>query len=77
MPALAILSRAMRSDGMPYLHDCLEGVPGRRAYPGYLYTDLSTSYERAGRVEGRHGSITQFLILTMPIDDTTHPIPDG
>ena len=74
---LTILSRAMRSDGMPYLHDCLEGVPGRRAYPGYLYTDLSTSYERAGRVEGRHGSITQFPILTMPIDDTTHPITDG
>ena len=51
-------------------------VPGRRGYPGYLYTDLSTIYERAGRVRGREGSITQFPILTMPEDDKTHPIPD-
>merc|ERR1712007_181286 len=49
---------------------------GRRGYPGYMYTDLSTIYERAGRVEGRDGSITQFPILTMPNDDITHPIPD-
>lgn len=51
-------------------------VPGRRGYPGYLYTDLSTIYERAGRIRGREGSITQIPILTMPEDDITHPIPD-
>ena len=51
-------------------------VPGRRGYPGYLYTDLSTIYERAGRIKGRAGSITQIPILTMPEDDKTHPIPD-
>jgi V/A-type H+-transporting ATPase subunit B len=51
-------------------------VPGRRGYPGYLYTDLATIYERAGRVKGRNGSITQIPILSMPEDDKTHPIPD-
>lgn len=51
-------------------------VPGRRGYPGYLYTDLATMYERAGRVEGREGSITMIPILSMPEDDKTHPIPD-
>jgi len=51
-------------------------VPGRRGYPGYLYTDLSTIYERAGRIKGKDGSITQIPILTMPEDDKTHPIPD-
>ena len=51
-------------------------VPGRRGYPGYLYTDLSTLYERAGRIKGRKGSITQIPILSMPEDDKTHPIPD-
>jgi len=51
-------------------------VPGRRGYPGYMYTDLSTIYERAGRIDGRNGSITQIPILTMPNDDITHPIPD-
>lgn len=51
-------------------------VPGRRGYPGYLYTDLSTMYERAGRVKGSTGSITQVPILTMPEDDKTHPVPD-
>lgn len=51
-------------------------VPGRRGYPGYLYTDLSTIYERAGRIKGRPGTITQIPILTMPEDDITHPIPD-
>ena len=51
-------------------------VPGRRGYPGYLYTDLSTLYERAGRIRGRAGSITQIPILTMPEEDKTHPIPD-
>ena len=51
-------------------------VPGRRGYPGYLYTDLATMYERAGKIHGRKGSITQLPILTMPADDVTHPIPD-
>ncbi len=51
-------------------------VPGRRGYPGYLYTDLATMYERAGRQEGKEGSITMIPILTMPEDDKTHPIPD-
>jgi V/A-type H+-transporting ATPase subunit B len=51
-------------------------VPGRRGYPGYMYTDLATIYERAGRVHGKKGSITQMPILTMPDDDITHPIPD-
>ncbi len=53
-----------------------EEVPGRRGYPGYMYTDLSTIYERAGRIKGRKGSVTQLPILTMPDDDITHPIPD-
>ena len=51
-------------------------VPGRRGYPGYLYTDLATIYERAGRIKGKKGSVTQIPILTMPEDDITHPIPD-
>lgn len=51
-------------------------VPGRRGYPGYLYTDLSTIYERAGRVKGKQGTITQIPILSMPDDDKTHPVPD-
>ena len=51
-------------------------VPGRRGYPGYLYTDLAGLYERAGRIRGKEGSITQIPILTMPEDDKTHPIPD-
>ncbi|MFC5365335.1 ATP synthase subunit B [Salinirubrum litoreum] len=53
-----------------------EEVPGRRGYPGYMYTDLATLYERAGRIKGREGSVTQIPILTMPGDDDTHPIPD-
>ncbi|AQT68012.1 V-type sodium pump subunit B [Anaerohalosphaera lusitana] len=51
-------------------------VPGRRGYPGYLYTDLATLYERAGRIKGRNGSITMVPVLTMPEDDKTHPVPD-
>ena len=51
-------------------------VPGRRGYPGYMYTDLSCIYERAGRIKGRKGSVTQIPILSMPSDDKTHPIPD-
>lgn len=53
-----------------------EEVPGRRGYPGYMYTDLATIYERAGRIKGKKGSITQIPMLTMPDDDITHPIPD-
>lgn len=53
-----------------------EEVPGRKGYPGYLYTDLSTIYERAGRLKGKKGSVTQMPILSMPSDDITHPIPD-
>jgi V/A-type H+-transporting ATPase subunit B len=53
-----------------------EEVPGRRGFPGYMYTDLSTIYERAGKIRGRNGSITQVPILTMPGDDITNPIPD-
>jgi len=53
-----------------------EEVPGRRGYPGYMYTDLASLYERAGVVKGRKGSVTQFPILSMPGDDITHPIPD-
>ncbi|MBN2026736.1 MAG: V-type ATP synthase subunit B, partial [Actinobacteria bacterium] len=51
-------------------------VPGRRGYPGYLYTDLASIYERAGRIKGSKGSITQIPVLSMPDDDKTHPIPD-
>lgn len=53
-----------------------EEVPGRRGYPGYMYTDLASLYERAGKIKGRNGSVTQIPILTMPADDITHPIPD-
>ena len=53
-----------------------EEVPGRRGYPGYMYTDLASIYERAGMIKGRKGSVTQIPILTMPGDDITHPIPD-
>ena len=53
-----------------------EEVPGRRGYPGYMYTDLASLYERAGRIQGKKGSITQLPILSMPQDDITHPIPD-
>ncbi len=53
-----------------------EEIPGRRGYPGYMYTDLSTIYERAGRIHGQKGSVTQIPILSMPDDDITHPIPD-
>ncbi len=53
-----------------------EEVPGRRGYPGYLYTDLASLYERAGRIKGKAGSITQLIVLTMPDDDINHPIPD-
>mmetsp|Transcript_33858 Transcript_33858/g.95283 ORF Transcript_33858/g.95283 Transcript_33858/m.95283 type:complete len:510 (+) Transcript_33858:127-1656(+) len=64
------------ADALREVSAAREEVPGRRGFPGYMYTDLSTIYERAGRVEGRNGSITQIPILTMPNDDITHPIPD-
>merc|ERR1711907_691784 len=64
------------ADALREVSAAREEVPGRRGYPGYMYTDLATIYERAGRVQGRTGSITQIPILTMPNDDITHPIPD-
>jgi V-type H+-transporting ATPase subunit B len=64
------------ADSLREVSAAREEVPGRRGYPGYMYTDLSTIYERAGRVDGREGSITQIPILSMPNDDITHPIPD-
>jgi len=53
-----------------------EELPARRGYPGYMYSDLASLYERAGKIEGRKGSVTQLILLTMPDDDITHPIPD-
>merc|ERR1712072_1452919 len=64
------------ADALKEVSAAREEVPGRRGFPGYMYTDLSTLYERAGRITGRNGSITQLPILTMPNDDITHPIPD-
>lgn len=64
------------ADALREVSAAREEVPGRRGYPGYMYTDLSTIYERAGRLSGINGSITQIPILTMPNDDITHPIPD-
>ena len=63
-------------DAMREVSAAREEVPGRRGYPGYMYTDLANLYERAGIIEGREGSVTQIPILTMPNDDMTHPIPD-
>jgi len=64
------------ADALREVSAAREEVPGRRGYPGYMYTDFSTLYERAGRVNDKPGSITQIPILTMPNDDITHPIPD-
>lgn len=64
------------AEGLRELSSGKGELPGRRGYPGYMYTDLATIYERAGRAKGRKGSVTQFPILTMPHDDITHPIPD-
>eukprot|EP01017_Pseudomicrothorax_dubius_P004465 TRINITY_DN1089_c0_g1_i1.p1 TRINITY_DN1089_c0_g1~~TRINITY_DN1089_c0_g1_i1.p1 ORF type:complete len:509 (-),score=165.98 TRINITY_DN1089_c0_g1_i1:58-1584(-) len=64
------------ADSLREVSAAREEVPGRRSFPCYMYTDLSTIYERAGRVQGVNGSITQLPILTMPNDDITHPIPD-
>ncbi len=77
MHVLCILTdMSSYADALREVSAAREEVPGRRGYPGYMYTDLSTIYERAGRVFGRNGSITQLPILTMPNDDITHPIPD-
>ena len=64
------------AEALRQISSAREEVPGRRGYPGYMYTDLASIYERAGRIHGRDGSITQMPILTMPDDDITHPIPD-
>ncbi|HWQ66217.1 MAG TPA: V-type ATP synthase subunit B [Methanospirillum sp.] len=63
-------------DALREISTAREEIPGRRGYPGYMYTDLASIYERAGRIKGRKGSITQIPILTMPDDDITHPVPD-
>ncbi|KAL6779491.1 ATPVB1 [Auxenochlorella protothecoides x Auxenochlorella symbiontica] len=77
MHVLVILTdMASYADALREVSAAREEVPGRRGYPGYMYTDLATIYERAGRIEGRRGSITQLPILSMPNDDITHPIPD-
>jgi len=77
MHVLVILTdMSSYADALREVSAAREEVPGRRGYPGYMYTDLSTIYERAGRIEGGNGSITQIPILTMPNDDITHPIPD-
>lgn len=77
MHVLVILTdMSSYADALREVSAAREEVPGRRGYPGYMYTDLATIYERAGRVDGRPGSITQLPILTMPNDDITHPIPD-
>lgn len=77
MHVLVILTdMSSYADALREVSAAREEVPGRRGYPGYMYTDLATVYERAGRISGRTGSITQLPILTMPNDDITHPIPD-
>lgn len=77
MHVLVILTdMSSYADALREVSAAREEVPGRRGYPGYMYTDLATIYERAGRISGRKGSITQLPILTMPNDDITHPIPD-
>merc|ERR1719150_1194565 len=77
MHVLVILTdMSSYADALREVSAAREEVPGRRGYPGYMYTDLSTIYERAGRIQGGIGSITQIPILSMPNDDITHPIPD-
>lgn len=63
-------------DALREISSSRQEVPGRRGYPGYMYTDLATLFERAGRIKGRKGSITQLPIISMPNDDITHPVPD-
>ncbi len=77
MHVLAILTdMTFYCEALRELSSARREIPGRRGYPGYMYTDLASIYERAGRVEGKAGSLTQMPILTMPDDDITHPIPD-
>ncbi len=77
MQVLVILTdMTYYADALREVSAAKKEVPGRRGYPGYLYTDLATIYERAGRKEGTDGSITLIPILTMPDDDNTHPVPD-
>lgn len=64
------------SEALREISSAREEFPGRRGYPGYLYTDLSTIYERAGKIEGKTGSVTMIPVITMPNDDITHPVPD-
>lgn len=77
MQVLVILTDITNyADALREVSAARKEVPGRRGYPGYLYTDLATMYERAGRLRDSEGSITMIPILTMPEDDKTHPIPD-
>lgn len=77
MHVLAILTDMTNyAEALREISAAREEVPGRKGYPGYLYTDLANNYERAGRIKGRNGSVTQVPILSMPADDITHPIPD-
>ena len=77
MPVLVIMTDITNyADALREVSAARKEVPGRRGYPGYLYTDLATMYERAGRQKGKDGSITMIPILSMPEDDKTHPIPD-
>ncbi len=77
MQVLVILTdMTYYADALREVSAARKEVPGRRGYPGYLYTDLATIYERAGRLRGKKGSITLMPILTMPDDDKTHPVPD-
>ncbi len=76
-PAIVILTDMTNyAESLREISAAREEVPGRRGYPGYMYTDLATIYERAGRLKGSKGTITQMPILTMPGDDKTHPVPD-
>jgi V/A-type H+-transporting ATPase subunit B len=77
MHVLAILTDMTNyAEALREISAAREEVPGRKGYPGYLYTDLANNYERAGRIRGKNGSVTQVPILSMPADDITHPIPD-
>lgn len=77
MHVLAILTDMTNyAEALREISAAREEVPGRKGYPGYLYTDLANNYERAGRIKGKTGSVTQMPILSMPADDITHPIPD-
>jgi V/A-type H+/Na+-transporting ATPase subunit B len=77
MHVLAILTDITNyAEALREISAAREEVPGRKGYPGYLYTDLANNYERAGRIRGKNGSVTQVPILSMPADDITHPIPD-